>query len=367
MRLAFAALLTVHGLIHLLGVAKAFGLADLPQLTQPITPARGWLWLAAAVLCVAAAAALFLAPRWWWVAGLLAVAVSSQAIVGSWTDAKAGMVANLLIAVVAVVALAMDGPWGLRAEYDRDVRTVLARPHAAAAITEADLAALPAPVQRYLRRAGVVGQPRVWNVRVRMHGRIRSGPDAAWMPLEAEQHNTFDTPARLFYLTATMRGLPVDGYHRFADGAATMRIRAAGLVPVQRASGDEMTQAETVTLFNDMCLLAPATLVDPGIRWQALDDRHVEARFTHGRHTIGATLVFDAAGDLVDFWSDDRRQAVPGGGGTMTAVRWSTPVREYGQFGPIRVTRLGEARWHPPEGDYPYIELEFDDVRYNVP
>ena len=33
----FAIVLVVHGVIHLLGFAKAFGLAELPQLTQPIS------------------------------------------------------------------------------------------------------------------------------------------------------------------------------------------------------------------------------------------------------------------------------------------------------------------------------------------
>ena len=40
----------VHGLIHLMGFAKGFGYADLPQLTQPISRAWGLAWLAAAVL-----------------------------------------------------------------------------------------------------------------------------------------------------------------------------------------------------------------------------------------------------------------------------------------------------------------------------
>lgn len=39
------ALLGVHGLIHLMGFAKGFGYADLPQLTQPISRAWGAGWL----------------------------------------------------------------------------------------------------------------------------------------------------------------------------------------------------------------------------------------------------------------------------------------------------------------------------------
>jgi hypothetical protein len=48
MAVVFASFLALHGLIHLLGFAKAFGLARLPQLTQPIGPLLGLLWLMAA-------------------------------------------------------------------------------------------------------------------------------------------------------------------------------------------------------------------------------------------------------------------------------------------------------------------------------
>ena len=41
MRWIVAILLAVHGLIHLMGFAKAFGYAELPQLTQPISREMG--------------------------------------------------------------------------------------------------------------------------------------------------------------------------------------------------------------------------------------------------------------------------------------------------------------------------------------
>ncbi len=85
MTVVFAIVLVVHGLIHLLGFAKAFGLADLPQLTQPISPLLGVLWLIAAFLFLAAAGSLFVWPRWWWAIGACAIVVSMVAIVPSWT------------------------------------------------------------------------------------------------------------------------------------------------------------------------------------------------------------------------------------------------------------------------------------------
>ena len=57
-------------------------------------------------------------------------------------------------------------------------------------------------------RSGVIGQLRVRNFRARMHGRIRNGPEARWMPLRAEQYNVVDEPARLFYMNASMFMIP---------------------------------------------------------------------------------------------------------------------------------------------------------------
>ena len=97
MRAALAVFLVIHGLIHLLGTAKAFGWTDLPQLTRPISPALGAAWLLTAILFVAAAAALFLWPRGWWLIGLCAVVMSTVVIIPSWTDAKVGALANIIV------------------------------------------------------------------------------------------------------------------------------------------------------------------------------------------------------------------------------------------------------------------------------
>ena len=184
------------------------------------------------------------------------------------------------------------------------------------------------------------------------------------MPIVAEQHNVIVPAARLFYFDGSMAGVPLQGYHRYVDGSASMLVRLAALFPVARASGDEMTRSETVTLFNDMCVLAPATLVSPAIAWEPVDAQRARARFTNGGHTIGAELSFGAGAELVDFQSDDRSRAAPDG--QLERVRWSTPLGACRRFGPVRLASTGEGRWHERAGDYAYIELTIDDVRYNL-
>lgn len=46
------------------------------------------------------------------------------------------------------------------------------------------------------------------------------------------------------------------------DFGGEMKIKLAGLITVAEASGPIMNKSETVTFFNDMCLIAPETLID---------------------------------------------------------------------------------------------------------
>lgn len=365
MRWILFALLCVHGLIHLMGFAKAFGYADLPQLTQPIPRAWGLAWLTASALVVATAVLFAAGARHMWVVGAVALLVSQVVIVSAWRNAWAGTIANVLLLLVVAHGWLTEGPRSFRAQFARDVEAGLARPLDAPIVTSADLATLPEPVRRYLILAGVVGQPRVRNYHLRFEGRIRSGPDSRWMPFEAEQQSFADQPTRLFLMRARMFGLPVEAFHRSIGGRATMQVKVAGLIPVVDARGDVMDRSEAVTLFNDMCLLAPGTLLDPAIAWEPIDARTARARFTNGGHTIAATLIFGEDGLLANFVSDDRSR-LSADGKSFAPARFSTPMSRYSTFGTANLGAHGEGRWRWPEGEFTYGEFNLIDVAYNV-
>ena len=356
--------LFAHGLVHLLGVAKGLGWADVPQLEQPIGPQGAGLWLAAALLVIASAALLAVgAPTWWWLVTGSGAVVSQVAVLTSWCDAKAGTLANVLVALVAVYAFLSVGPPSFHAEWQRQAARALdVVDPAAGVVTEADLEGLPGPLAAYIRRSGAVGQPRVTSLWAGFHGRIRSSPDAAWMPFTGQQVNTFGShPDRLFLMDATRSGLPVTVLHSYADATATMRAKVLSLVTVVDASGPEMDRGETVTVFNDLVVLAPGAIADAPVRWTAVDDRHVLGAFTNEDQTVSAELTFDEDGDLVDFVSEDRLRASPDGT-SFTRQRWSTPLSGHREEHGHRQLDAGRGRWYVPgSGDwFTYVELQFD-------
>lgn len=361
-RAAFALVVVAHGLVHLLGAAKGFGLADLEALSAPISPVRALGWLVAAVLLVTAGILVVVAPRGWWMIGAAGALASQLLILTAWSDAKAGTVVNLVLLGAATWTFAAHGPWGLRAEGRRveaAARTASLdrRDDGAGAVLHADdIRHLPEPIVRYLRRSGAVGAARPVGFRATWRGRIRGGPDEPWMTFVAEQQNTVDPPSRVFFMDARRGPFPVDVLHRYDEAEASMRVRLLSLFPMVAADGPGLHRTETVTFLNDLALLAPGALVRPSMKWSAIDATSARVRFAVGADTVSAILFVDEAGDLVDFVSDDRAMALPGGG-AFERRPWSTPLEGHGPAGPFRLPGGGRGIWRLDDGDFVYIEM----------
>ena len=370
-RTVAAAVVTVtvlHGLLHLLGAAKGLGWAEVTQLTEPIGRGEGVGWLVAAGLVLAAAGGMALHWRWWWALTALAATLSQVLVVLAWRDAWAGTLANAVLLAAAVYGLRSRGPGSARDRFRRLEHAALDATPGDRLVTEEDLARLPDLVAAYVRLSGALGEPHVRNFRATIHGRIRGGKDAPWMPFTGEQVNTYgDHESRTLLMDATMKGLPVDVLHVYADDGATMDARLLSAVPVVHGEGPEMTRAETVTMFNDLCVLAPGALVDAPIAWEYVDAHRVRGTYSHGAHTVSAVLVFDGDGWLVDFISDDRLRA-SSDGRSFTSQRWSTPLHGRTELHGHQLAAIGEARWHAPapEGEFDYLEFVVDDLEYNA-
>jgi hypothetical protein len=236
MRILLFLVITLHGLIHLMGFVKAFQFAEIGQLTQQPSRTAGVLWLLCTLIFIVAGGLfLFRQASWWWMA-LPAVILSQILIFLFWGDARFGTVANLVILLPVIAAALEVRPGSYSNRYNAAVSEGLARYAEIPLLAEADLSDLPAPVQKYLRITGAVGKPRIRNFRAVFTGDFRTGPKSPWMVFRSEQYNFLDQPTRLFLMKASMYGLPLEGLHVFRS-----LVHARGKIPgVRRAQGCEL-------------------------------------------------------------------------------------------------------------------------------
>jgi hypothetical protein len=275
----------------------------------------------------------------------------------------AGTIATFMLVVILLGARGTP-PSRYAGRFEADVQRRVVSTPTPAILTETDIRDLPFPVQNYLRFTGAVGKPRIVNFRAVMRGRMRRGADSAWVEIRSRQYNFFDDPARLFFIESSMYGIPFDGYHAYTGSTATMQIAVAGLVEVVDARGPQMDQGETVTMFNDMCLFAPSTLIAPSLRWELIDSCTVRGIFTNKGHTISAVLTFDPSGALKNFVSYDRFLCEDGT--TYLNYPWSTPVHAFEVRAGRRIPSAAEAVWHYPAGPRSYAQFDFTAFDYNV-
>jgi len=359
MRIALLVLILVHGLIHVLGFVKAFELSEVKQLTQTISKPFGMIWLLAFILFVLAAILFAFKNSNWWLFGIIALVISQVLIIIFWHDAKFGTIPNVIILIASIIGY---GTWSFYSKYQEEVNTGLQQKEyfQNSVLTETDIRQLPEPVKRYLRYTGSIGKPKVNCFKVEFTGKIRKNEQSEWMPFASEQYNFMETPTRLFFMKAKMKGLPVDGYHCFKDGVAFMDIRLFSLFKVQYMDGEEMSLSETVTFFNDMCCLAPPTLIDKRIKWLEVETNKVKASFTNNNITVFAWLYFNDKGQLVNFISDDRYSADAG-----KQLPWATPLSDYQEINGYKLFQNAEVIYSYPDRDLCYGTFKLITVKYN--
>lgn len=229
-------------------------------------------------------------------------------------------------------------------------------------LSEKDIAHLPEPVKKYLCLTGFVGKEKISNVFLKASGQIRSSEKSGWMQFTSEQYNFFSHPLRAFYIKAKKMGIPAIGLHLYKNETATMVIKLLNLFKVVDAKGPEMNQAETVTILNDMCFMAPGSLISKQISWEVLNASQVKAVYTNGKITVSAILTFDDDGRLINFLSYDRFET---DGKTYTNIPWETPVREYRKFGDYYLPSKADVIYKRPEGNFCYLVFYLDDIQYN--
>jgi|GEM_PF-5086491 len=115
-----------------------------------------------------------------------------------------------------------------------DIQTAMGKTKSQTEILkEIDLHHLPVLVQNYLRYIGVVGKPKVQNVKIVFEGKMRSrGKD--WLKFTSEQYNFFEDPARLFFMKAKLMGLPTFGYHAIKKMELVYRLNYFPFFPSYR-------------------------------------------------------------------------------------------------------------------------------------
>lgn len=229
-------------------------------------------------------------------------------------------------------------------------------------VTEAMLACLPVPVQRYMRFTGVLGKSWINTVRIRYQGLFRTAPDNPWMPISVQQCYTTNPPGFLWKARFKIAGLPIlSGNDIYKAGHSHMSGKLAGLLTVIDGKGEEIDQGTMVRYLQEMTWFPIAYLGD-NITWTPVDDHCAEVTLTDSGKTVSARMFFDDSGRLLSFVARRFGDFKEG----FVVNTWATPTTEYATFCDLKLPAAGIGVWQLPSGDFPYVNIHLTSVEYNV-
>ncbi len=228
----------------------------------------------------------------------------------------------------------------------------------------AELAGLPAPVQRYFRAVLTDGQPIITAVRLTQTGRFNmSATVDQWKPFTAAQHFTTARPGFVWDANITLfPGVPVRVVDAFIAGEGLLRPTILGLYGLGTLQGaGEIARGELLRHFAESVWFPTALLPSQGVVWQAVDDTSAKATMTDGPISVTMLFRFGADGLITTIYVEGRATTV----GTATVLMpWECRMSNYQTRDGMHVPLTGEALYITPQGERPYFKGTIDTLTY---
>lgn len=221
---------------------------------------------------------------------------------------------------------------------------------------------LPEPARRYFLHAIRLGTPLASGFHWRYHGSLRTGRDAPWMNLRADQLLVRDR-GFVWKARVTRGPLLMTGADHYLDGDSRMRIAAFGLVPVVNASGPDIARSASARLLIEGIALPPALLPGPNVEVQAVDESRFRVVVTLREGPTPITIAVDGDGRptevTLERWGDytlDR---------SYRLIPYGSALGEEATFGNYTIpTRLAAGWWHGTPDYAEVVRVKVDWIQY---
>ena len=362
MKYFLSILIFLHGVIHLLGFVKGFKLAQIQSLSSEISVTSAIFWLIVFALFSMSAIGFLLEKNFWLVLAVFAVVISSVLIISTWSDAKFGMIPNMIILVVLMISLSS---LNMKKMITRETQEILSGIDSSASkiINYTDVKELPEPVYKWMQNTGMIGKPAIQCAYIKQKALMKMKPEQKdWKAADAEQYTVMDIPAFIWTVNMNMTPLiKIKGRDKFVDGKGEMLIKINSLFNVVNEKGGRMDEG-TLQRYLGELVWFPSLALSPYIAWEAIDDYSAKASMNYKGTTGSGTFYFDEEGDFTKFI------ALRFKGNEVDAKRypWVLTVDDYAVFEGIKVPSKMKATWKLDEGDWTWLDLEITDIKYNI-
>ena len=362
MRIVLTILIGIHGIIHLFGFFKAFGISKFVAISQPISKTNGILWFFSFLLFAITIILMLVHSNYWWVCGFLAVIISQVLIFNYWTDAKFATVANVIILLATIIGYTSFN-FNHKIQRERIALFENSQLKYQKTITEKALLDLPPIVQKWLTNSGIIGKRWISNVYLVQELQLKMKPEqTSWNNGTAEQYFTIEPPAFNWNINTQMNSiLTIVGRDKFEDGKGEMIIKLLSLIPVANAKNDDKVNQASLQRFLAEIVWFPSASLIHYIKWETIDDFSARATMEYKGTKGSGEFHFDKDGNFKKFVAMRYQNS-----NDTQPTQWTVTATKTDKRNGIKIPIECEASWELENGKWTWLKLKITDIQYNV-
>jgi hypothetical protein len=362
MMVIFLFFILFHGLIHVIGFVKAYGLAEISQISQVISKTMGMVWLVTALLFVLVAILGFFQKEWWWIPAFVAIVMSQFLIILTWQDSKFGTIPNVILLLIAIIGMSV---WLFQLQTNQEIRFLLTEAKSAEStiISREMIQPLPTPVQKWLTNIGLIGKNTIQTVHFQQKGFMKLKPEQKeWTEAAAEQYVSTDKPAFIWHVRMKMFPfLNVFGRDQYKDGKSQMLIKLVGLFPVVSEKNNEKVNQSTLQRYLMELPWYPSAALSPYISWEHINESSAKATMSYKGISGSATYFFKPNGDLERISAYRYKESDD----TSEPIECIGEVVESERIDGISIPTKLKISWMLDSGKFTWYRFQLADVRFN--
>jgi len=155
--------------------------------------------------------------------------------------------------------------------------------------------------------------------------------------------------------------IKIKGRDKFVNGKGEMLIKMNSLITIVNEKGEKMDEG-TMQRFLGELVWYPSFAINKHISWEYIDSNSAKATMSYKGTLASGIFHFDDDGKFVKFIANRYK------GNEEDAKRypWILTVDEYKIFEGIRVPTKMKASWELENGKWTWLELEIENIQYNV-
>ncbi len=362
MRIVLTILIGIHGIIHLLGFFKAFGISEFNAISQPISRTFGIVWLLTFVLFAICTVLLIAQSNYWWIIGIVGVILSQILIINYWSDAKFGTILNLIILISTIIAYST---FSFKKNISNETTKMFENADTAnkKILSEQMISDLPKITQKWLLNNGTIGNQPIYNVYLEQELQMLMNPEQKnWSNAKAKQYFTIEPPAFNWSVNLKMNPLlEVVGRDKFENGQGEMTIKIFSLFSIANAKNNKKVNQATLQRYLAEIVWFPASALSPYIVWEQIDDTSAKATMEYNGTKGSGVFQFDKKGNFVKFVAMRYKDSQD-----LKPTEWTVTATKTELRNGIKIPVELKADWKLDNGNWTWLKLKITDIRYNI-